>query len=100
MAAKIDFNNLVYQDDSDMLKGHILGLVAAGYALSRKSQFHLKIGPVNYYPTPSGKITIDPSHKHPETGIKALFELLKKLSETSLREKICYDDGTLGPEEY
>lgn len=47
----------------------------AGFRVYQCSIHHLKYRHFNFYPT-SGKITIDPSYRHPDRGVEAFIELL------------------------
>jgi hypothetical protein len=54
------------------------------YSVQRCTRHHIKIGPVNFYPS-RGKITIDPDSSHPEKGFEALLQLLANMKKNVLQ---------------
>jgi hypothetical protein len=63
-------------DDDQNTQGTIDALNTAGVPFQRKTRYHFKVGPLNYYPT-SGKIHIDGEQKaRPEQGPSALIREL------------------------
>jgi hypothetical protein len=62
--------------DPAEIRDQIRHLLSLKYYVQRKTDFHIKIGDVNYYPH-RGTITIDPSLRHAEKGFKALLALLE-----------------------
>jgi hypothetical protein len=75
MANKTPAESLTRPCDSDETRKQIAELLARGFRVSRLTDYQLKIGDFNYYPT-KGTITIDPSRRHPKKGFNALIELL------------------------
>jgi hypothetical protein len=65
----------VLPEDSPLLREQIEELERLAYSVQRCTRHHVKIGPVNFYPS-RGKITIDPDSRHPEKGFEALLRLL------------------------
>jgi hypothetical protein len=79
-AAKAPFRD----SDTPEIQEQISQLLALKYRPVRKTEYHLKIQDVNYYPH-RGTITIDPSLRHSASGFEALLALLarkRKIKET------------------
>jgi hypothetical protein len=75
MANKTPAEWLARPGDSDETRNEIAELLARGFRVSRPTHFQLKIARFNYYPN-TGRITIDPCHRHSKRGFDALIELL------------------------
>jgi hypothetical protein len=76
MANKTPAESLTRPGDTDETRRQIAELLARGFPVRRLTEYQLKIGDINYYPT-KGTITIDPSQRHPKKGFNALIELLQ-----------------------
>jgi hypothetical protein len=70
-------DRLFMNEDSEELREQIRDLIKRGYPVQRPTVFHVKIGPINYYPS-RGKITADPCQKFAEAGYDALLKILVK----------------------
>ena len=73
-------SGLTRAGDSSELREQIKELEKRDYKVKRCSEYHLKIGLVNYFWT-TGTITTDPDIKHPEKGFDALLDLLQKITQ-------------------
>lgn len=71
-------NILFYPDDPPGFYEDIMELIEAKYYVTRASKHQVKYRAVNYYPS-TGTITIDGKGRHPEKGLKAVLELLKRM---------------------
>lgn len=67
-------------NDTPEIQEQISRLLALKFYPVRKTDYHLKIGDVNFYPH-RGTITIDPCLRHSETGFEALLDLLERKRE-------------------
>jgi hypothetical protein len=75
MANKTPAEFLARPGDSDETSNEIAELLSRGFRVGRPNQYQLKIARFNYYPN-TGRITIDPCHRHSKRGFDALIELL------------------------
>lgn len=66
--------------DTPEIQKQISHLLDLKYRPVRKTEYHLKIQDINYYPH-RGTITIDPSLRHSESGFEALLALLARKRE-------------------
>jgi hypothetical protein len=75
MANKTPAELLARPGDSEETRNEIAELLSRGFRVGRPHQYQLKIARFNYYPN-TGRITIDPCHRHSKRGFDALIELL------------------------
>jgi hypothetical protein len=68
-------SSLFYDNDDPETSELIRYLISQKYFTKRPSQFHIKIGPVNFYPT-TGVVTIDGQGRAASKGQDFLLKLL------------------------
>jgi hypothetical protein len=66
---------LFYDNDDPEISKLIHHLLSLKYFINRTTQFHIKIGPVNFFPT-TGTITIDGEGPSTDKGQESLLSLL------------------------
>jgi hypothetical protein len=92
---KKDNRPLFLDGDDVRTRKQIELLLERKYDVRRPTQFQIKVGPVNFFPT-TGKVTTDPHLKHPQKGFDYFLEVLESL--TSMRYaieeiKVNFDDN-------
>jgi hypothetical protein len=70
-----DARTLFFPLDPSNVRSMICMLIRNGNYVHRKSQYHIKCGPWNYY-LPRGKITKDPDETFDEQGPDAFIALV------------------------
>lgn len=70
-------SKLFHEQDTPEQRRQIAELERRGFPVRRMTQYHVKIGKVNYYIT-KGTITIDPTIRHAEKGFESLLQLLDR----------------------
>ena len=65
--------------DPPKWRHEIRELLKRGYRVRRPSPDHVKIGPINYYPS-TGTITTDPCNRRLGNGFEALLRLLGEVA--------------------
>jgi hypothetical protein len=68
-------SKIFFEQDTPGQRRQIIELERRGYPVRRMTQYHVKIGDVNYYIT-TGTITIDPAVRYKMKGFEALLALL------------------------
>ncbi|MBR1191468.1 hypothetical protein [Bradyrhizobium sp. AUGA SZCCT0160] len=68
-------SGIFFEQDTPEQRRQLTELERRGYPVRRMTQYHVKIGEVNYYVT-TGTITIDPAVRHKMKGFHALLALL------------------------
>lgn len=68
-------SKLFFEQDTPEQRRQITELERRGYPVRRMTQYHVKIGDINYYIT-KGTITIDPAFRCKIKGFDALLALL------------------------
>jgi len=66
---------LFYDNDDPEISELVHHLLGLKYFVNRTTQFHIKIGPVNFFPT-TGTITIDGEGPSTDKGPESLLSLL------------------------
>lgn len=69
--------DLFHPGDPDEVCDQIRTLIRMGYSVKRCTRFQFKIGPHSYYPG-TGAIVTEPCNRHPEKGLTALLDVLKR----------------------
>lgn len=64
-------------NDSPQLRKHLKWLLDKGFDVRRPSDYHVKIGPVNYFPS-TGRVTTDPCHTHQEKGFEYFVSVVRR----------------------
>jgi hypothetical protein len=78
-------SKLFHEQDTPEQRRQIIELECRGFPVRRMTQYHVKIGKVNYYIT-KGTITIDPTIRHEKKGFDALLGLLDHMSRNARTE--------------
>jgi hypothetical protein len=78
---------ILLANDRPTLRREIRELTKRGYKVARPSPHHVKIGPVNYFPS-TGTITSDPCYRHPEKGFDSLVRILEEVAQSALTLRI------------
>jgi hypothetical protein len=77
MLASSNEQQLFWPNDTAELKEQMREFIRLGYYVLRKTEYHIKIYEINYFPT-KGTITIDPHERYKHKGFEALLELLEE----------------------
>ncbi|UWU92939.1 hypothetical protein [Bradyrhizobium sp. CB1015] len=72
-------SKIFFEQDTPEQRRQIIELERRGFQVRRMTQYHVKIGKVNYYIT-KGTITIDPTIRYEKKGFDALLGLLDHMS--------------------
>lgn len=72
-------SKILFEQDTPEQRRQIIELERRGFPVRRMTQYHVKIGKVNYYIT-KGTITIDPTIRYEKKGFDALLGLLNHMS--------------------
>ena len=70
--------NIFGPGDPPELRRQLEDLVERGFSVRRPSPWHVKVGPVNFFPT-TGRVTTDPNIKHEQRGFDYFLKVINKL---------------------
>lgn len=70
--------NIIRPEDTPELRRQLESLAALGFSVRRPSPWHVKVGPVNFFPT-TGRVTTDPNIKHEQRGFDYFLKIIDKL---------------------